>query len=272
MNKIITFFIVTIITIIVTIIYKFRYLKNYFYYHPSKSSSVKPSSEIIDINIPYGDNKNKKNNKKLNAWYYLHNSNENNPMLLFCHGNAGNIGSRNSLLLKMIDHGISFLIFDYKGFGNSDGETIIDSTFLDAEICYKYIKNKLNISSKNIIPFGESIGSYPASKLAVKYKLNKLFLLGGFNSISMTVKHMGSFGGILQLLTKGDLDVGKNLSTYKGQTIILHSKQDMTINYENAKLNYKIAHKNNDKSILKTITGGHNTHDIDWNYVKDNMF
>ena len=133
-----------------------------------------------------------------------------------------------------------------------------------------YIKN-LTYQKKNIIPFGESIGSYPASKLASTYKLKKLFILGGFNSVSMTVKYISGFGGILQFLTKGDLDVGKNLSKYTGQTIILHSKQDMTINYQNAKANYKIANKNNDTSILKTIKGGHNTPKIDWTYVKDMM-
>lgn len=111
MNKILTFFIIAFVALVCTIIYKLRYLKSYFYYHPSKLPSLKPSSKIVDVKIPYD-----KNNNKLHAWYYLHNDNKDQPILLFCHGNAGNIGSRSKMLLDMIDNGISFLIFDYKGF------------------------------------------------------------------------------------------------------------------------------------------------------------
>ena len=86
---------------------------------------------------------------------------------------------------NMLSRKISFLIFDYKGFGDSDGYTMIDSTYDDAEVCYNYMVTELGIKKSNIVPMSESIGTYPAVRLAQDKGLKKVIILCGINSISL---------------------------------------------------------------------------------------
>jgi len=251
--------IVLFIILCITIKYMLRYIKNCLYFHPYKNHIFPiPDKDIKELFIPI-NSINSEN--KLHAWIY--NNPDNDNILLFCQGNAGNISNRCHFMKDMIKCGISFIFFDYKGFGKSDGNTFMESIYDDSEICYNYIKDNYNI--KNIIPIGESIGSYAASKLAKEKKLDKLILFAGMNSISHVVQKVFPFP-LATWITKGDLDVGKNLEKYNGNTLILHSKEDEIVDYNNALLNYKICGENNAK--IHDIIGTHNNLKLDWNVVK----
>lgn len=230
-------------------------IKNNLYYHPYKNHILeKPSDKIKELWI-------NKNGIKLNAWYYpIYEQ----PVLLFCHGNAGNISNRTLFMKQMIDCNISFFIFDYQGFGKSNGKTFLESIFNDAVSCYDYLKKELKI--KNIIPIGESIGSFAASKVAKERKCQKLILFAGINSISSVVEKLMPLP-LIKWITKGDLDVGENLKDYKGETLILHSKNDEIVSYDNALKNLKIC--GNDKAKIINIEGKHNNLKLDWKNVKE---
>jgi hypothetical protein len=243
-----------IIIIIMTFISFFRNIKNQMYYKPNKSHFLfKPDKQIKDIWIPYDEN------NKIHAWYYYV---KNKPLILFCHGNAGNISHRHTLIKNMVYYNISFFIFDYKGFGKSDGTTFIESIYNDTELCYNYIHNKLNI--KNIIAFGESIGAFPASKLAKKYNLKKLILFTGINSIFMVIENF-KYLKYLKWLSYGDLNVGKQLIDYNGDVLIMHSNDDEIVNIKNAKKNCEILGKG--KCQFEIIEGTHNYPKFDWNIL-----
>src|SRR3954467_4354319 len=60
---------------------------------------------------------------EINAWFYpsTPNSARGNWAVLICHGNAGNIGHRLDLCAALLETGVSILLFDYRGYGNSKG-------------------------------------------------------------------------------------------------------------------------------------------------------
>ena len=205
--------------------------------------------------------KNRKGHK-LCAWYYS--AGEDTQIVLFSHGNAGNITNRINFMQKLMSHNISFLFFDYRGFGKSKGYSTIESTFHDTEDCYKFLINELHYSHDKIIPMGESIGSYPSSKLAVKYNSHKLIILYGLHSLAMTVKKMMSMMyPLIYIFVYNDLRVGDTLKQYNGEVLILHSKTDEIVNYCNATSNNDVC-KN---STLVEINGGHNSPVIDWEII-----
>ena len=68
-----------------------------------------------------------------------------------------------------------------------------------------------------------------------------------------------------KLFVSKDLKVYEELKKYNGDTLILHSKEDKIVNYNNALENSKI--KTNGNIKLVTITGGHNDPNIDWEAI-----
>lgn len=263
MLRILFIIFVIITSIFVFFIYKYgiRFLKNKLYYVPYKEHILKkPNENIKDIFIPFETKK----DKKLNIHGWLFDENKEKPIILFCHGNAGNISYRNEIMNDFIKLNIPFFIFDYKGFGKSDGSTDIDSTYDDTLLCYNFLSDKFK--DRKIIPIGESIGSYPASKIACEFGLDKLVLIGGINSISFIVKKKFPIK-ILEYLTRGDLEVGKNLELYKGETLLIHSKTDEIVPIENALKNLQCC--NNPKSTLKKVSGGHNNMIYDMNILNE---
>jgi esterase/lipase len=161
--------------------------------------------------------------------------------------------------------GISVCLFDYRGYGKSTGTTKINTLFYDMEDKYIYLTKTIQ-NNRTIVAAGESIGSYPAAKLANKYQLKKLIIFYGLYSLSLTIKHLYPIlHPFLKLFVSKDLQVYKELETYNGDTLILHSKEDNIVNYNNAIENSKIKSYGNIKLI--TITGGHNNAIIDWETV-----
>ena len=233
-----------------------RKIKNFLYFQPFPAFNYNSLEGVKDVWIKFNDK-----GDKLHCWYYP--SPNEKRTVLFCHGNAGNIGIRQSILQNMINHGISFFIFDYRGFGKSDGRTFMESIYEDANTCYKYLKNKLKI--KDITILGESIGSYPASKLAKTYDIKKLILIGGINSIWTVVESLIPIF-FVKWLTWGDFNVGANLSDYKGETMLMHSPEDRIVHIKNAVKNLKICGK--DKCKFVKVKGGHNSMEIDWREIK----
>lgn len=251
-----------LVVIVFGVRYCIRYIKNYLYFQPYKNHILpKPDNRIKEVWPTYSGS----GGKKLHAWLYNPQSlnEKDTPLLLFCHGNAGNISNRCCFMKDMIKCDIPFMFFDYKGFGKSEGSTFLESIADDAELCYDYLKDKLKV--KNIIPIGESIGSYAASRLAKTKGLDKLIIFAGMNSISTVVGKLIPIP-MAKWITKGDLDVGNNLRDYEGYTLFLHSKKDEIVGYDNVVLNHEICGK--DRSRIHHIKGKHNSLELDWNVVK----
>lgn len=243
--------IILIIFLLITIGYKL--LKNKLYYPGiSQIYNEKSSDKIKDLYIPFYWG-------KLHAWFYYI---PKKPIIFICHGNAGNISNRIHLLQEIMKKNVSFFIFDYRGYGKSNGFTYMNSTANDALICYKYLRDELAIKEE-IVPLGESIGAYPVAKLAHDAKLEKLILLCGINSIS-TVIDKFKILRFLKIFTDGDLDISKYLKNRKGKTLILHSKKDKIVSFENAQKNNESAYN----STLVEIDGNHNNSIFDWSIIE----
>jgi alpha/beta superfamily hydrolase len=253
------FIIAIIIVILYTIVAGAK--RRMLYYPDTKHFYPKPN-QVNELFI------NNRNGDKLCAWHYP--AGEGTKLILFAHGNAGNLTFRDNFMNEFRSHNVSFIFFDYRGFGKSTGHTTIDTTVKDTEDWYNYVVNILKYKKENIVIVGESIGSYPAAKLAAKYNLDKLVILYGLHSLALTMRYMiPIIYPLIYILIFRDLRVGDILKKYKGHTLILHSKTDEIIQYDNAIQNSKM----NDNIKLVEITGGHNTPKIDWeiliNFIKE---
>ncbi|NJD55333.1 MAG: alpha/beta hydrolase [Nitrospirae bacterium] len=188
----------------------------------------------------------------ISAWYVP--SPQARGALIFCHGNAGNISHRLDSLKIFHDLGLSVLIFDYRGYGRSEGEPTEKGTYLDAEAAYDYLVKTKGIAPARIIIFGRSLGSAVATELAMRRAAGALIIESGFTSVTdlgrkffphMPVRLISRFH-----YASIDKVCGINIPK-----LFIHSPDDEVIPFEQGMRLFEKAGE--PKEFLK-IRGGHN--------------
>ena len=111
------------------------------------------------------------------------------PILLWCHGNAGNVSHRLENIQQLYQRGISVFIFDYRGYGRSSGMPSETGLYQDALASYDYLIQERQISPERLIIFGRSLGSGVAGEVAVQRPAAGLIVEGSFPSIQAMSDH-----------------------------------------------------------------------------------
>ena len=103
---------------------------------------------------------------------------------LWFHGNGGNLGTRVGQLERAYRLlGVHQFIFDYRGYGNSQGRPSERGTYLDARAAMSYLENRSDVDSSRIVYFGHSLGAAVAIELAVSRPPAGMALIAPFSSI-----------------------------------------------------------------------------------------
>lgn len=118
---------------------------------------------------------------KLQGWYVPGEPGE--PVLLFCHGNAGNISHRVDNLWHFHRLGLSVLIFDYRGYGRSEGRASEQGTYNDGRGALAWLRTR-GWQPQQMIYFGRSLGAGIAVQLALETPPGALVLETPFPSIA----------------------------------------------------------------------------------------
>ncbi|HUU43029.1 MAG TPA: alpha/beta fold hydrolase, partial [Planctomycetota bacterium] len=89
--------------------------------------------------------------------------------VIFCHGNAGNISHRTGTIRIFHDLGLNTFIFDYRGYGQSDGSPTEEGTYLDGEGAWRYVTQTKQVPLDRVFIAGRSLGGAVAAHLAWKH-------------------------------------------------------------------------------------------------------
>jgi len=119
---------------------------------------------------------------KLDAW--LIEAPSPRGVVLFCHGNAGSIEQRLDHARELVGMGVSVLLFDYRGFGRSDGAPSEEGTFLDAEAAWEAATHELGFAPEQVVAWGESLGGAVAVELALRRTVGALVTESAFTSLA----------------------------------------------------------------------------------------
>ncbi len=116
----------------------------------------------------------------LHGWFV---PGESDRVLLFFHGNAGNISHRLESVRQFLELGLSVLIIDYRGYGQSGGRTTERGIYRDAEAAWRYLTETSGKSQRRIIVFGRSMGASAAAYLAARNRPLALVVESSFTSV-----------------------------------------------------------------------------------------
>jgi fermentation-respiration switch protein FrsA (DUF1100 family) len=174
--------------------------------------------------------------------------------VLFCHGNGGNMMHRLDSINIFYNLGLNCFIFDYRGYGGSEGKPGEEGTYLDAMAAYKWLTEEKKVSPKNIIVFGRSLGGSIAAQLAAKVEARTLIIESAFTSYVdigrkfypyMPVRWFARF-------SYRTIDYVKDV---RCPVMIIHSRNDETVPFEFGLELYDVA--NGPKEFVE-IFGSHN--------------
>ena len=159
-------------------------------------------------------------------------------VLLFFHGNAGNVSHRLNDLIMFHQMGRSVLIIDYRGYGHSQGEPSEEGTYLDALASYRYLRDEQGYT--NIVVFGRSLGAAVAIDLCTKVSVAGLISESAFASVEKMAKAAYPLLPVTWMITMRYDNLSK-VATLKMPKLFLHSKEDEMVPFKQGLAVYQAA-------------------------------
>ncbi len=179
-----------------------------------QTSTYRDNAEILKLNAPNGE--------KISAKFYKNESAK--YTILFSHGNAEDIGEMDLQIEAFQKTGFAVLVYDYRGYGTSDGKPSEQKAYEDAEITYKYLTDELKIAPEKIIIHGRSLGGAVAIDLASRKNCGGLIVESSFvSAFRVLTKYK-----IIPFDKFQSLDKIKSI---KCPTLFIHGRKDRVIEF-----------------------------------------
>ena len=219
MNKFFYIFLLLgLMTYLIVLTYIYLFQRNLLY-HPS-DNGYQGDKINFDYKEVFIQNKEE---IKLKAW--LHEKDLiNKKTIIFFHVNAGNLFNRNYKLNELSKFDVNFLIVAYRGFSGNQGKPSEQGLYEDARSTLDWLKTK-GIKEKNIILYGESLGTAVAIETAQNKNFAGIILESPFTSmVELAQKYYPVLP--VKYLLKDKYETIKKLSNINSPLLVLHGRLD----------------------------------------------
>ncbi|MGD2180467.1 alpha/beta hydrolase [Lusitaniella coriacea] len=230
-------------------------------YRPQPELSMLPSAS--DFNLPYEDvwMPIAGSQERLHGWWIPSASPQEKfsvvsdeprqilkspKVMLYLCGVGRNMGDYNYLarVAAFRQLGFSVLVFDYRGYGRSQGNFPKESQlYEDSQSAWNYLRNVRNIPPEQILIYGESLGGAIALDLAVKHpEASGLILQSSFTSMAKAVRQK-AFSRVIpvDLILSERFDSLSKISSLKVPVLFLHGSADSVVPPEMSQQLYAVA-------------------------------
>ena len=175
--------------------------------------------------------------------------------VLFCHGNAGNISHLLAVAKDAHRLGLGILLFDYRGYGQSEGTPSEEGTHRDAEAAWNYLVQEAGLAPDQIAIIGRSLGGPIAARLARDKAPAALFLEETFTSIPELGQELYPIFPV-DLLARYEYPTLEYLKQVQCPVLISHSRDDRFIVFAHGQRLYEAA---NQPKAFTVMRGGHSS-------------
>ncbi len=189
---------------------------------------------------------------RLHGWFVPSDS---DTTVVWLHGNAGNISHRvDNLLMINRRLGVNVFIFDYRGYGRSEGSPSEEGIYRDAEAALTYLSSRPRTANDRLVFFGRSLGAAVAVELATRVEPHALVLESPFTSIREMAKLAYPFipAPLLTLPVRSRFDSLARIADVHAPVMVLHGDVDDIVPIEIARRLYDAA---NEPKRFYTIEG-----------------
>ena len=195
--------------------------------------------------------------ERLHGWYVP--ADEARGVLLFFHGNAGNISHRLESIAIFNRLGLDVLIVDYRGYGQSTGRPGEQGTYRDAQAAWDYLVEKRQVPPRRIVIFGRSlggaVGAWLASRLTDNEKPSAVIIESSFSSGADMARRLYPIYPA-RLLTRLRYPVVEYAARLACPVLVIHSRDDEIIPFAMGQAIYSAARE---PKVFIELRGDHNS-------------
>jgi hypothetical protein len=250
-----------VMTIVVSMVLSWVFLNGWMYlqqpgmiFYPSRELEAQPT----DWGMPYEDVFLKTADAvELHGWYIP--APGATRALLFLHGNAGNISHRHDSIAIFRRLGLNVFIFDYRGYGRSQGIPDDTGLYRDADAAWRYLTETRGVAAQDIVIFGRSLGGAVAAQLAAQVGIGTpagaLILESTFSSARDFAREAFPLLSHL-LMLRYDFNTARRLPAVSCPVLVLHSPDDEVMPYVLGEQVFRSAHE--PKRFVR-LHGDHNS-------------
>lgn len=187
----------------------------------------------------------------LHGWFV---AGQSSRVLLFFHGNAGNISHRLESIRQFRDLGLSVLIIDYRGYGQSGGSTTEEGIYRDADAAWRYLTEDRGIAAGEIVIFGRSLGASVAAWLASQQRPLALIVESSFTSVPDVARELYPWLPVrwLSRFSHATIDYVRGV---RSPVLVSHSRDDEIIPFHHGEAIFAAA---NEPRTFLELRGSHN--------------
>jgi hypothetical protein len=181
--------------------------------------------------------------------------------VLWCHGNGGNVSTQLGAARVMVKTvGANVLLFDYRGYGRSEGKPTERGTYRDARAALAYVRSRPEVDPQRLVYFGRSLGAGVAAELARTERPAALVLESPFPGIlraATALRRRAWLAGLMTwALLRARYDTAKHVRDVHAPVLVAHGDADEQIPLSLGREVYEAA--NEPKQWFQIAGGGHN--------------
>ena len=205
-------------------------------YHPMENNYLgdKISVYVEKVTIKTQDEIN------LLSWYHNKKSND-YKTILFLHGNAGSLENRIHKINHFKNMNVNFLLLAWRGFNGNKGKPNEIGFYEDARSAVRWLKSK-GVEEKNIIIYGESLGTGVAIEVGQDKKFAGIILESPFTSMIEAGKEKYPFLPV-RFLLKDKYESINKIKNIKSPILVMHGKVDKIVPFYMGKKIYESANE-----------------------------
>lgn len=222
-------------------------------FFPTREITATPADVGLpfdDLRIPVGGD------ECIGAWYLRSrdSASAGAATVLYCHGNGGNLSHRVVTAEFLTRLGVNVLLFDYRGYGLSDGRPSEANMYADAEAAYRWLIRERAVAPERLFIFGRSIGGAVAVELAGKVPCAGVVVESAMTSAADVGARMYPFMPV-RLLIRHRFDTLARIGRLRCPVLVTHSPDDEIIPFDMGRALYERAPE--PKQFI-ALSGGHN--------------
>jgi pimeloyl-ACP methyl ester carboxylesterase len=197
-------------------------------------------------------------NVRLHGWFINSRIRPVAATVIYFHGNGGNINGLGWLGEGLAARGFDVLLFDYRGYGRSEGEMTDErGVYADADAAYDYIIHTRGVRPESLVLYGQSLGTTAVADLVSRHPCGAIILESGLSSArDMALKILPWPLRWLRILGQNRFESTRKLSSVRCPVLVTHGEPDPTIPTDQGRSLYAAA--NEPKKLVIIPGAGHN--------------
>jgi len=172
--------------------------------------------------------------------------------ILYCHGNGGNVSDRLGHARQLREAGFGVLLFDYRGYGRSEGRPTEEGTYRDARAAAELLDERA--AGGSVVYLGESLGGGVAAQLASERSPRGLVLQSSFTSIrAMARIH---YPLLPRFMVPDAYPTQRRLAAMEVPVLVVHGERDRIVPVSEGRALFEAARE--PKRLIVFPEAGHN--------------